>query len=465
MSASKWFEKITVSSADARAIAGSDDPVRIQESLNLTLAGLTPAKIAIPSEETCDINVEGTGIVKFPISYDIKPLVVTKKSGRKAVYKPNGTKGFACLHDGCINSVTKYNYCNDHRDVAYEKAFTTTVTAAHGTTLLVSLNGVQYKDISFRVTANRHPIVANRTWFLNPRNEVFSEDGKLIDLLVGEGWKCKQKVAGVDYTNSNLEFARNVPYVPDGKSVCHVPLSGDKGFGVEAKVDREMSDFVAKYPWNLDNGGYARCKAGLMHRLIMASVHGESALDGMVIDHIDGDRLNNTFSNLRIATYKANAKNRTSKPPSGFEGVYELPEGGYVCRIKNIDVFRDTNPKMCALVHDSVVTFVYGPGERLNDNVSAEPVPIERWNLAPEVLVQLATLKASHTNLHGVKKVRDGWKASVTLDLGVYAEQEDAGKAYDIVVMLMKSAAPLNFDASKYTGKDFATMMRKLFDM
>jgi hypothetical protein len=40
-----------------------------------------------------------------------------------------------------------------------------------------------------------------------------------------------------------------------------------------------------------------------MHRLIM------NAPEGMVVDHIDGDRLNNIKKNLRVCTIKENARN------------------------------------------------------------------------------------------------------------------------------------------------------------
>lgn len=463
----KWFHLDSITSKEARGIISSNEPTRVLEGLNLTLASLSPPKIAIPSKSTEKVDVGAATIVVFPTSYEIKEILTTKRNGRKAVFKTNGTKCYACLAADCLNIVARTNYCPAHSDTEYESKFKSQVRNGNGNTLLVNLNGIAYKDSWFRVTANRFSIVGNRTWYLNPRNEVVCDEGKstkrLLDLLVGDGWKCRQKVEGTDYTNSNLEIVRSIAYVPEGKATCHVPLSGDKGFGQEAMVDLENFDFVRKYSWNFNDGGYAQSKAGLMHRLIMASVHGEDAIEGMVVDHVDGNRLNNTVSNLRIATHKANAKNKTSKPASGFEGVYET-QTGFVCRLKDIEVFHDKNPKMCALVYDSVVTYVYGNGKRLNDNVSAEPLPIERWNLSDEVLVALKTLKEKHTDLHGVRYTKEGWKATLTIDLGLYANQEDAGRAYDIACMLLKSRAPLNNDPDRYSGKEIATMMRRLFE-
>ena len=55
-----------------------------------------------------------------------------------------------------------------------------------------------------------------------------------------------------------------------------------------------------------------------MHRVIM------NPLPGMVVDHIDGNSLNNTRSNLRICLQRDNAKNVStqSNNTSGYKGVH-----------------------------------------------------------------------------------------------------------------------------------------------
>ena len=42
---------------------------------------------------------------------------------------------------------------------------------------------------------------------------------------------------------------------------------------------------------------------------------------GMVVDHKDGDGLNNQESNLRVITYRQNSQNRHDKPTSKYPGV------------------------------------------------------------------------------------------------------------------------------------------------
>ena len=50
--------------------------------------------------------------------------------------------------------------------------------------------------------------------------------------------------------------------------------------------------------------------------------------DSMVIDHIDGNSSNNSFSNLRMVTYADNCRNKKKQinNSSGFSGVQERHE-------------------------------------------------------------------------------------------------------------------------------------------
>lgn len=60
--------------------------------------------------------------------------------------------------------------------------------------------------------------------------------------------------------------------------------------------------------------GYLSCffngKLWLIHRIIYALHHDSKSLQGMTVDHIDGNRLNNKIENLRIATYSENLSNK-----------------------------------------------------------------------------------------------------------------------------------------------------------
>lgn len=101
-------------------------------------------------------------------------------------------------------------------------------------------------------------------------------------------------------------------------------------------VDDQDYELVKSFHWMASSGSkrdknflYACTSGGgrnkktsvKMHRLIMSVPH------GMVVDHIDGDGLNNRRSNLRVCTRSENSRNqrKSSNNTTGFKGVYWLP--------------------------------------------------------------------------------------------------------------------------------------------
>lgn len=104
-----------------------------------------------------------------------------------------------------------------------------------------------------------------------------------------------------------------------------IPLSK----GQHAKVSPEDYDRVAKHSWYVQHGGgYAArternpggAKAGkriiYMHRLIM------NAPPRKLVDHINGDQLDNRRTNLRLATSRQNLRNRQKVPGNKVNSVY-----------------------------------------------------------------------------------------------------------------------------------------------
>lgn len=59
-----------------------------------------------------------------------------------------------------------------------------------------------------------------------------------------------------------------------------------------------------------------------VHRILWLMRHG-SLTKGMVIDHLDGNPLNNSFNNLQIKTVRANYQNKKKRSDnkSGYQGV------------------------------------------------------------------------------------------------------------------------------------------------
>jgi hypothetical protein len=114
---------------------------------------------------------------------------------------------------------------------------------------------------------------------------------------------------------------------PEGAPDCAEIYCGQ---GHSVFLDWQDFELVKKHNWCLTNNrgnatAYAQAwdshdkatrRRIVMHRLIM------SPPDGMFVDHIDGDGLNNRRSNLRIVTKQQNAFNQTKHSGrSRFKGV------------------------------------------------------------------------------------------------------------------------------------------------
>jgi hypothetical protein len=97
--------------------------------------------------------------------------------------------------------------------------------------------------------------------------------------------------------------------------------------GKRTLVDPEDFAWLSAMRWYYsanNGGGYAqrheKDEAGRwvnvkMHRLILR------APAGVEVDHIDGDKLNNTRANLRVCTRAQNARNLARKPGKRFKGT------------------------------------------------------------------------------------------------------------------------------------------------
>lgn len=97
--------------------------------------------------------------------------------------------------------------------------------------------------------------------------------------------------------------------------------------GSTCLIDDEDSELVSQHHWHVDGLGYARTNiwkdgrkqsAPRMHRLVMRVTD-----PNIHVDHINGDKLDNRKSNLRLCNRKQNLQNRTkqSNNQSGYKGV------------------------------------------------------------------------------------------------------------------------------------------------
>jgi len=95
---------------------------------------------------------------------------------------------------------------------------------------------------------------------------------------------------------------------------------------------------VSQYKWHINDKGYVigtiNNKNVRLHRLIT------SATKGDVVDHRNGNKLDNTDENLRICKQKENIRNKNVLPKhntSGFMGVYYHKKAKKWCASIQID--------------------------------------------------------------------------------------------------------------------------------
>lgn len=146
--------------------------------------------------------------------------------------------------------------------------------------------------------------------------------------------------------------------------------------GHKTVVDDEDFDLVSPHKWcamPTHHGGiYAMHKnhrglSVLMHRLIIGASTGE------MVDHIDGDKLNNRRANLRRCTVAQNNQNCGIRKNnvSGFKGVgFLLGKGKYQARIRHNGkrhyLGSFTNAKEAALAYDAAARKFHGEFARVN---------------------------------------------------------------------------------------------------
>lgn len=138
-----------------------------------------------------------------------------------------------------------------------------------------------------------------------------------------------------------------------GGPESHVRIEGNIGYitlsqWYVATIDAEDVHLIDKWKWSANvhkrkDGSVGKVYAVRldranqnenqvrMHRVILC------AADGIDVDHIDGDGLNNRRSNLRLATKMQNGRNRFigANNTSGIKGVYQQKKSGrWIARIK-----------------------------------------------------------------------------------------------------------------------------------
>lgn len=153
----------------------------------------------------------------------------------------------------------------------------------------------------------------------------------------------------------------------DSQGIVTIPLSR----GMTGTISAVDSDRVSKHSWSiLESNGrfYAKAKIGgkniKLHRFLL------DAPSGVLVDHRDGNGLNNTRPNIRLATHAQNAMNQ--KPINGrpLKGIDLLPYGAWRARIhqgvKQITIGIFPTAEEAARAYDEAAVRLFGEFARLN---------------------------------------------------------------------------------------------------
>lgn len=146
--------------------------------------------------------------------------------------------------------------------------------------------------------------------------------------------------------------------------------------GSITQVDEQDAGVLALGAWRYSSCGrkkyvmWSTTRDGVrvqfrLHRLILG------ARSGQIVDHIDGNTLNNARSNLRFVTAAENARNSVKGKRSGsrFKGVTRHPDG-WNARIwngeKNVYLGKTQNEVQAAYWYDLASIEMHGEFGRRN---------------------------------------------------------------------------------------------------
>lgn len=157
------------------------------------------------------------------------------------------------------------------------------------------------------------------------------------------------------------------------KDQCMIPLRGEPGAPVYAVIDDADFELVRNRNWRAwknHNTWYAVAGTGvLMHRLILG-IHGLGR--SVECDHINGNGLDNTRANIRIATRSVNMQNRRKYGGNGnYVGVKRSDNGKrWKARIyhngKPILLGTHDTEEQAAKEYDKAALTLFGPLAHLN---------------------------------------------------------------------------------------------------
>jgi hypothetical protein len=246
--------------------------------------------------------------------------------------------------------------------------------------------------------------------------------------------------------------------------------------GQTALIDDADFYFLNQWKWHYTRKGYAARTKTIdgkrttifMHRMLMA------AQPGQFVDHKDGNRLNNTRSNLRFATRNENQWNRKKQvnSSSGYKGV-SRHHGRWQARIRvngrRIHLGYYDDPKTAAQIYDAAAKRYFGTFANTNRpkewNIPAhlnarldEVLTGNRPRTKRQAPAKRQPLPKRKSVFRGVYWERGRWRATIAdggrkAHLGYFWDEVQAALAYDEAALQLRGPhALLNFPLEADTG-------------
>lgn len=211
--------------------------------------------------------------------------------------------------------------------------------------------------------------------------------------------------------------------------------------GRVALIDDADLPLVSQYRWQYHLRDYAvgwvKGKMVYLHRFLMDAPH------GIAVDHINGDKLDNTRANLRFATTRQNSQNQSVKANS-HSGYKEVTKANSLWRFriqvdgKSIELSTFGDPVKAALMYDAAACHFFGeyartnfPPEAILDSIQAA---LQR-QLQPKPAPQPKSEKRA-SSYRGVSWHEGQWRARIKVQgrdrhLGLFGDEVAAAKRYD----------------------------------
>lgn len=181
----------------------------------------------------------------------------------------------------------------------------------------------------------------------------------------------------LDVTNRHAHNKRQIKQVT--RCMKKIPLTGNQANGRFVLVDDEDYETLNHWKWRYHFGyaargqyshmerGRTRNKTVRMHRQIMA------APKGVLVDHVNGDTLDNRRVNLRLATRADNNRNVGIRRDNstGYKGVIAYRWGSFGAYIRADGVRRHLGSfptaRDAAIAYNEAAIELFGEFAKLNE--------------------------------------------------------------------------------------------------